>query len=384
MILSRLFKEFFSSEKTGGLLLVSCTVISLVLANSPVQSGYSSFWQYELGGHSIVHWINDGLMTVFFLLIGLELEREIYEGELSDWKNAALPIFAALGGMILPAAGFLALNYGTDAQPGAGIPTATDIAFAIGVLSLLGKKVPSSLKVFLAAFAVIDDLGAILIIALFYSATIYWLQLGIALGIFVVLLILNRLRVNLLAPYILGGFLIWVFLLQSGVHATLAGVLLAFAIPFRGHEEESPSYRLQRWLHKPVAFIILPLFAMANTSISLISLGEMGLGSSLGLGILIGLFLGKPLGIILFSWLGVKSGISSLANDLKWKYIVGAGFLGGIGFTMSIFIALLAFSNENMIIQSKIAIMLSSCLSGLVGFIMLKMMLKSEPESPEE
>lgn len=363
---------------------MSCTVISLVLANSPVQSGYSSFWQYELGGHSIVHWINDGLMTVFFLLIGLELEREIYEGELSDWKNAALPIFAALGGMILPAAGFLALNYGTDAQPGAGIPTATDIAFAIGVLSLLGKKVPSSLKVFLAAFAVIDDLGAILIIALFYSATIYWLQLGIALGIFVVLLILNRLRVNLLAPYILGGFLIWVFLLQSGVHATLAGVLLAFAIPFRGHEEESPSYRLQRWLHKPVAFIILPLFAMANTSISLISLGEMGLGSSLGLGILIGLFLGKPLGIILFSWLGVKSGISSLANDLKWKYIVGAGFLGGIGFTMSIFIALLAFSNENMIIQSKIAIMLSSCLSGLVGFIMLKMMLKSEPESPEE
>lgn len=383
MIVTRLYKEFFNSEKAGGLILVILTVLSLVLANSPWQTGYINFWNTNLGGHSIVHWINDGLMTIFFLLIGLELEREIYQGELSDIKNASLPIFGAIGGMVVPAGLFLLLNFGSDTQSGAGIPMATDIAFAIGILSLLGSRVPNSLKIFLTALAVIDDLGAIIVIAIFYTTSLSFANLFIALGIFVLLLILNRLKIHNLIPYLIGGVAMWYFMLHSGVHATITGVLLAFAIPFGNGSEKSPSYILQHFLHKPVAFFILPLFAMANTCIALGDNWLSGLGETSSLGIMIGLVVGKPLGICLFALIGVALGLCTLPKDLKWKNIIGVGFLGGIGFTMSIFITLLAFDNIEIINNSKIAIIFASVITGAIGFMLLKLTLKKEIESSE-
>lgn len=378
---TQLFKEFFESEKAGGLILIFVTVFSLLLANSPWQDSYVGFWQSDFGGHSITHWINDGLMTIFFLLIGLELEREIYVGELSDFKNASLPIFGAFGGMLVPAGIYLLFNYGTDSQSGIGIPMGTDIAFAIGILSLLGNKVPVSLKIFLTALAVIDDLGAILIIAVFYTVSISFINLSIALALFGVLLLLKRLKVRNLIPYLLGGIGMWYFMLNSGIHATITGVLLAFTIPFRkGDGEISPSYILEHFLHKPVAFIILPLFAIANTSIILGSDWYAGLALSSSLGIMAGLLIGKPLGIVVFSFIGVSVGLCILPPDLKWKNILGAGFLGGVGFTMSIFIALLAFSDAAIINSSKIAILIGSLLAGITGYILLKLTLKSTIE----
>lgn len=378
MKLSKLYNEFFDSEKAGGLILVFVTLISLILANSGWQTAYIHFWHIDLGGHSIVHWINDGLMTIFFLLIGLELEREIYRGELSDIKSAALPIMGAMGGMLVPAGLFLLLNYGTITQAGAGIPMATDIAFTIGILSLLGNRVPNSLKIFLTALAVIDDLGAIIVIAIFYTTTIAYTNLFAALGIFVFLLLLNRLKIKNLIPYLTGGVVMWYFMLHSGVHATIAGILLAFAIPFGKGDETSPSNVLLHLLHKPVAFFILPLFAIANTAIALGSDLFSGLGDTNGLGIMAGLVIGKPLGIVLFSFLGVILGISTLPSDLKWRNITGAGFLGGIGFTMSIFITLLAYTNDDLVNNSKIAVIVASILAGTIGYTILKLTLKQE------
>lgn len=378
MKLTKTFKAFFQSEKAGGILLLCVTILSLYLANSPIQTEYIQFWSTEFGHHSITHWINDGLMTIFFLLIGLELEREIYHGELSSIKNAALPIFGAIGGMIVPAGLFLLLNFGTTTQNGAGIPMATDIAFAIGILSLLGSRVPASLKIFLTALAVMDDLGAIIVIAVFYTTTIAFVNLAIALGVFVLLLILNRMKVHNLIPYLIGGIAMWYFMLNSGVHATITGVLLAFAIPFGDGGKKSPSYILQHFLHKPVAFIILPLFAVANTCISIDSNWSEGLTHSNSIGILMGLVVGKPLGIFLFSLLGVSLGLCALPKDLKWKTIVGAGMLGGIGFTMSIFITLLAFTgNDEEITNSKIAVLIASFVAGTIGFLWLKFSLKN-------
>jgi Na+:H+ antiporter, NhaA family len=376
MKLTKLFSEFFESEKAGGLILVFVTIVSLLLANSAFQSGYIYFWHYDLAGHSLVHWINDGLMMIFFLLIGLELEREIYQGELSSIKNASLPMFGALGGMLVPAGIFLAINYGTSTQAGAGIPMATDIAFAIGILSLLGNRVPVSLKIFLTALAVIDDLGAIIVIAVFYTTSISLPNLGIALGILSVLGILNRLRVHNLIPYLIGGAIAWYFMLQSGVHATITGVILAFVIPFGDGGEKSPSYILQHFLHKPVAFIILPLFAIANTCISIGGDWFNGLADSGSLGIITGLVIGKPLGIIVFSFIAVWLGMAALPKELQWKNIIGVGFLGGIGFTMSIFITLLAFDSPAIIDSSKIAILIASCLAAITGFIILKLTLR--------
>ncbi len=381
MILTRLYKEFFDSEKAGGIILVFVTVCSLILANSAWQTNYINLWQFNLGGHSIVHWINDGLMTIFFLLIGLELEREIYQGELSNIKNASLPILGAIGGMLIPAGLFLLLNFGTGTQSGAGIPMATDIAFAIGVLSLLGNRVPATLKIFLTALAVIDDLGSIIVIAIIYTTSISFVYLFIALGIFGFLLILNRLKVHNLIPYLIGGVAMWYFMLHSGVHATITGVLLAFAIPFGNGSEKSPSYILQHFLHKPVAFFILPLFAIANTCIAIGDSWQSGLVQTSSLGIIVGLVIGKPLGIWLFSFIGVGLGLCALPTDLKWNNIIGAGFLGGIGFTMSIFITLLAFDNIEIINNSKIAILIASFIAGTIGFIFLKLTLKTQIEN---
>jgi NhaA family Na+:H+ antiporter len=375
---TRLFKEFFESEKAGGLLLLLVTLISLALANSAIQTEYIGFWETKLGHHSITHWINDGLMTLFFLLIGLELEREIYGGELSNIKNATLPIFGALGGMLVPAGIFLAFNWGTITQNGAGIPMATDIAFAIGILSLLGNRVPTSLKIFLTALAVIDDLGAILVIALFYTETISFLYLGMAFGVMGILFILNRKNVHSLIPYLIGGAVMWYCMLNSGVHATITGVLLAFVIPYGNGGKKTSSYRLQHFLHRPVALFILPLFAIANTGIAIDSNWHEGLTHANSIGIMAGLIVGKPIGITLFALLCVKLGIGSLPKDLKWKHILGAGMLGGIGFTMSIFITLLAFKNDGIevITYSKIAILVASFVSGTLGFLWLKMSLK--------
>ena len=316
MKLTKLFREFFDSEKAGGLILIIATALSLILANSQWQGSYTEFWATDWGGHTITQWINDGLMAIFFLLIGLELEREIYEGELSDIRNASLPIVAALGGMLVPAGIFMLLNYGLPTQAGTGIPMATDIAFAIGILSLLGNKVPASLKVFLTALAVIDDLGAIVVIAIFYSASISLSNLLIALGIYAVLILLNRLKVCNMIPYLIGGVLMWYFMLHSGVHATITGVLLAFAIPFGKSIDKSPSYKIQHFLHKPVAFFILPLFAVANTGIVIKSGWQDGLLEMGSLGIIAGLVIGKPLGISLFSYLAVKFKLSKYKIQL--------------------------------------------------------------------
>ncbi|CEN47693.1 Na+/H+ antiporter NhaA [Capnocytophaga canis] len=375
---TKLFKEFFESEKAGGLILIACTVISLLIANSSFGESYVQFFQTKTAGLSIEHWINDGLMAIFFLLIGLELEREIYKGELSNVKDALLPIFAAIGGMLIPAGIFLALNFGTKTQAGAGIPMATDIAFALGILSLLGNRVPVSLKVFLTALAVIDDLGAIIIIAIFYTKELLWTNLLIALGIFAVLLVLNRLKIKSLIPYLLGGVAMWYFMLVSGVHATIAGVLLAFAIPFGDGGEESTSYKLQHYLHKPVAFVILPIFALANTAIFFEGDISEILTQNNSLGIALGLIVGKPLGIFLLSFLAVSFGLCKLPSDINWKSVLGVGFLAGIGFTMSIFITLLAFDNDIMVINnSKLVILLSSLMAGLIGFVSLKLILKN-------
>ena len=377
MKITQLFKEFIDSEKAGGLILIGCTGISLLLANSVLGSAYHHLWQTSLAGHSIEHWINDGLMTIFFLLIGLELEREVYIGELSNIKDALLPIFGALGGMIVPAGLFLLFNFGTPTQSGAGIPMATDIAFALGVLSLLGKRVPVSLKVFLTALAVIDDLGAILVIAVFYTKTLLWTNLLVAAGIFALLLIFNRLKVKNLLPYLVGGIVMWYFMLNSGIHATITGVLVAFAIPFGNGSKKTGSYILQQYLHKPVAFIILPIFALANTAIVLgADIGE-SLTQNYSLGIAAGLIAGKPIGIFLLTFLAVTFGFCKLPGDLNWKMILGVGFLGGIGFTMSIFITLLAFDNETVINNAKFVILISSLVAGVIGFLSLKLVLKN-------
>lgn len=378
MKLTKTFKAFFKSEKSSGLLLLSVTIVSLLLANSSIQTEYIAFWAAKLGSHSVTEWINDGLMTIFFLLIGLELEREMYQGELSSIKNAALPIFGAFGGMIIPAGIFLILNFGTITQNGAGIPMATDIAFAIGILSLLGNRVPTSLKVFLTALAVIDDLGAIMVIAIFYTESIAYLNLFIALSIMGGLFILNRRKVHNLIPYLIGGTAMWYFMLNSGVHATITGVLLAFVVPFGNGGKKTSSYKLQHFLHNPVAFFILPLFAIANTGIAIGSEWHEGLNHPNTIGIILGLVVGKPLGIWLFSFIAVSLGICTLPRDLKWSDILGAGMLGGIGFTMSIFITLLAFKNDGqeVITYSKIAILIASFIAGTVGFIWLKFALR--------
>lgn len=374
--LTRPFNDFFESEKSSGILLILCTVVSLSIANSTVGQAYLDFWHAKVGGLSIEHWINDALMAVFFLYVGLELERELYRGELSDLKSALLPIFAAIGGLGVPALIHFMLNAGTPTQAGLGIPMATDIAFALGVLALLGNRVPISLKVFLTALAVMDDLGAIIVIAVFYTAEFSVAYLLAALAVFIALVGLNRvLRVKALFPYLLGGAVMWLLMFKSGVHATIAGVLLAFAIPFstNADDEASPSYRLEHMLHKPIAFIILPIFALANTGVVVGPGWQQDLLSLNSAGIIAGLVLGKPLGITLFSLLAVASGMSRLSADLKWHHIFGAGLLGGIGFTMSIFITNLAFSgNAAFINASKMAILLASLSAGVLGFACLR------------
>ncbi len=377
---THLFKEFLASEQSSGIILIVATLVSLLIANSGFGSAYADFWHTKVGtnayglylNHSVEHWVNDALMAIFFLLIGLEVEREIYIGELSNLRNALLPIFAAIGGMLIPAGLHYWFNAGTPTQGGFGIPMATDIAFALGVLALLGDRVPMSLKIFLTALAIIDDLGAILIIALFYVGDFSALHFGLSMGIFALLLVFNRMGITRLWFYFIPGILMWYFMLRSGVHATLAGVLLAFAIPFGNGDKNSPSYHLQHLLHKPVAFIIMPIFALANTGIMLSGNWLDGLSSDNSLGIMSGLILGKPVGVVLMAWIAIALGISKLPPSVTWRHIIGSGFLAGIGFTMSIFITLLAFADPAVVQMSKITVLLSSLIAGILGFVILR------------
>ena len=389
---TQLFREFFASERAAGLILVFCTIVSVWIANSGAGEGYLHFWHARLDlsfgpvalDHSVEHWVNDGLMAIFFLLVGLEIEREIYIGELADFRKALLPILAAAGGMLIPAGLHFLFNHGTPEQAGVGIPMATDIAFALGVLSLLGNRVPASVKIFLTALAIIDDLGAILVIAIFYTKTLSMWWLAAALGIFLLLLLFNKWKVDRLVFYLVPGAVMWYCMLQSGIHATLSGVLLAFAIPFRKvtrrvpvatlasfNASYNPSYYLQHWLHKPVAFFILPVFALANTGILLSAGWPQGLLTHNSLGIIAGLVLGKPVGILLFCLLAIRSGFCQLPEEMNNRHLLGAGLLAGIGFTMSIFITNLAFEDAGHIQQSKIAILAASLLASLLGYVCL-------------
>jgi NhaA family Na+:H+ antiporter len=364
--LTKTFKQFFDDQKSSGIVLIVCTIVSLIITNSAIGENYLSIWGFYVAGLSVEHWINDGLMAIFFLLIGLELERELYKGELSNFKNALLPIFAAVGGLGVPALIHYSFNAGTATQAGIGIPMATDIAFALGVLAILGSRVPASLKVFVVAYAIIDDLCAIIIIALFYTAKVSVLYLIGALAVWALLLVCNRFfKVMSLVPYLIGGALMWFLMLKSGVHATIAGVLLAFAIPFTPVVDDETS----------VAFLILPVFALCNTGIVIGADALQTLANPNELGIMGGLILGKPLGITLLSFAAVAFGISRLPLDLSWRHIFGAGLLGGIGFTMSIFITNLAFvGNAAEINASKMAILLASLTSGTIGFLWLKLL----------
>ncbi len=381
--LTKAFNEFFEGEK-GGILLIVCTLISLLIANSSFSESYSSFWHHYVGGLSIEHWVNDGLMAIFFFVIGLELKREVLVGELSDTKSAMLPVFAALGGMLIPAAIYIFLNYGTVTQSGFGIPMATDIAFAVSILSLLGNRVSPSLKILLMAIAVIDDLGAILIIAIFYTTALSLINLLFVLIILGIFFFLTRFKINYLIIYIIGGIAMWYFMLQSGVHSTLAGILLAFVIPFGNGEKESLAIRIEHWLHRPVSLVILPIFALANTAIVFSEGWDTGLTTHGSIGILAGLIIGKPLGVFLFSFIAVSIGVTTLPSDLKWKHVLGVGSLAGIGFTMSIFITLLAYQDVALITETKIAVLLASLTSGILGYVWLRYTLKNNNNSAIE
>jgi NhaA family Na+:H+ antiporter len=367
------FKRFIQSEQAAGVLLLLMTVVSLVLANSPVATDYLAFWHWHLGPLSLELWINDALMAVFFLLIGLELSRELNEGELQSPRQALLPVVAALGGMVVPALCYLSMTEGTPYTRGLGIPMATDIAFALAVIRL--TPAPMSLKVFLTALAVADDMGAILMIALFYSQGVVWAWLAGAAGVVMLLVGLNRRGIGHLTPYLLLGAVLWLCLFKSGVHATLAGVILAFTIPFRPVSRKDQSVeltrRLEHHLHWPVAMIILPLFALANTAVPWPTAGWAALLQPEVLGIALGLVVGKPVGIFLFTLLAIRLG-AIWPSDLNKAHLLGAGCLGGIGFTMSIFVTLLAFDDHYVVQNAKLGILLSSSLAGALGFGVLR------------
>lgn len=374
------FKEFFRSSSAGGIILLFCVVLSLIIANTGAGEGFNELLGTEIGfandsvqlRYPVLLWINDGLMAIFFLLVGLEIKREIVEGELSSLRQASLPVLAAIGGVVVPALIYTFFNHAEpDTIHGWGIPMATDIAFALGILSLLGDKVPSGIKVFLAALAIVDDLMAILVIAIFYSTNLHLTYLMYAAGIFLFQIILNRAGVKNILFYIIPGIFMWYFIHHSGIHATIAGVLTALTLPTTPDATESPLEKLEHMLAKPVNFLIMPIFAIANTNITFEDGMVEGLASNLGLGIVLGLFLGKPIGIFFMSWLSVKLKVAELPAGSNWTHVLGLGLLGGIGFTMSIFIALLSFKSEFFQNEAKFAVLTASVLSGVFGYVIL-------------
>jgi Na+:H+ antiporter, NhaA family len=373
------FQKLIDSGQAGGALLILCVIISLIIANTGANEPFKNLLDIEFGfetptihlKYSLLNWINDGLMAIFFFAIGIEIKQESIYGHLASFKIASVPILAALGGALLPAVIYAVLNHGSDTSAGWGIPMATDIAFALAVLGLVGKLVPPALRVLLSTLAVVDDLLAILVIAIFYSSNIHWVNLGIAMGIFAVLLLFNKLGITRVIFYIIPGILMWYFIHHSGIHATIAGVLTALAIP-AGPKKGAILQKLEHSLAIPVGFIIMPLFALANTNIHFEAAMISGIAGTLGLGIIIGLVLGKPVGIMLFSLLSVKFNVGKLPKGIVWKHILGIGLLAGIGFTMSIFIALLSFGNTLYGAEAKFAILIASLVSGIGGFVYLK------------
>jgi Na+:H+ antiporter, NhaA family len=417
--LMRPVEAFLSAESAGGIILITAAVIALAWANSPWHESYHHFWHVPVGlgvgsfthSMSLQHWVNDGLMVVFFVLVGLEIKRELLIGELASLRRATLPIAAAIGGMVVPALIYLAFNAGGEGAHGWGIPMATDIAFAVGVLTLVGRTVPTSVKVFLLAVAIVDDLGAVVVIAIFYTNQIHGLALGVAGGILAVLVLLNVLKVHRPAPYVLLGVGLWAATLYSGIHATVAGVLLAFTIPATRQIEElpyvaymrqmlgdfereanaepdlitddqshalhamgvasqgvqTPLARVEHALLKPVAFVIVPLFALANAGVDLTSGGASALTGPITWGVLLGLLVGKPLGVLLASWAVLKAGLAALPEGATWRQLTGVALLCGIGFTMSLFVAGLAFSDAGQLAATKVGIIAASVVSSLVG-----------------
>ena len=422
--LMRPFEDFFKSQASGGIILLATTVVALVLANSPLSSFYHHFWEIELsiGGdtfglsQSLHQWINDGLMAVFFFVVGLEIKREFLAGELASRRKAALPIAAAIGGMVVPAMIFALMNMGSADVHGWGIPMATDIAFALGIIALLGNRIPRSLAIFLTALAIVDDLGAVLVIAIFYTGDLSWAALGIAAACLLVLIIGNRLGFQHPNFYALVGLVLWIALLKSGIHASIAGVLIGATIPVRArhphdefigksellferyrksesipgpfhnehrlgtllalehvcHDAMSPLQRMEHEMHPWIIYGVMPIFALANAGISL-SVAELtaALSHPITIGVAAGLLLGKPLGIFLFSWLAVKMKFCDLPSGSRWLDIVGVGILGGIGFTMSIFITNLAYLDVTRVANAKVGIFAASILAGVIGYVLL-------------
>ena len=383
----RAIRDFIQHEAAGGIFLLATAIAALVISNS----GAAAFYFETLDTHLTVQmgtfaldkplllWINDGLMAVFFLLVGLEIKREIVEGELSSRAQVALPGIAAIGGMAIPALVFVLINLGTPENlQGWAIPAATDIAFALGVLALLGPRVPLALKVFLLALAIMDDLGAILIIAFFYTSNLSLGSLAFAAGAIVVLIAMNLAKVTRIAPYILVGIVLWVFVLKSGVHATLAGVVVALTIPMRDAKEGSPLKALEHALHPYIAFAVMPIFAFANAGVPLTGVSLGALFDPLPLGIALGLMVGKPIGIVGAVWLAAKLGIARLPNGVGWPGMVGVGFLAGIGFTMSLFIGSLSFTGPDAAAGVRIGVLGGSIIAALVGFTVLRVTNRKE------
>ncbi|GLS28518.1 Na+:H+ antiporter, NhaA family [Mesorhizobium albiziae] len=373
------FREFITSESAGGIVLMVAATLALVVANSPLAPSYFSALSAYLGPLNVAHWINDGLMAVFFLLVGLEIKREFLDGQLSTWPRRILPGIAAAGGMAAPALIFVALNSDSpETLRGWAIPTATDIAFALGVLSLLGNRVPASLKVFLTALAIIDDLGAVIIIALFYTSGLSLAWMAAAAAILAALVALNRFGVMRLAPYLVLGLLLWVVVLKSGVHATLAGVALALTIPLgrtpgvQDHPADSPLHTLEHALHKPVSFFVIPVFGFANAGVPLGSISAAYFLQPLTLGITLGLVLGKLIGVFGTAWLAIRFGLADMPANASMRHLLGVAFLCGIGFTMSLFIGLLAFPDAVAMQGAlKVGILSGSLVSGLLGVAIL-------------
>ena len=431
--LMRPFQNFLEKEASGGILLLIFTVVALVWANSPFAESYSHLWHTKFSisfgdfnlDYSLHHWINDGLMAIFFFVVGLEIKRELLVGELSSLKKASLPIMAALGGMIFPALFYVFFNFGKESISGWGIPMATDIAFVIGILALLGSRVPTGLKVFITALAIADDIGAVLVIAFFYTSNISIVSLSFAGGVMLLLIAANLSGVRNLIVYTVLGIILWLSFLFSGVHATVAGVLLAFTIPassridtsqfllkgkklledFDHSGEEGPNVlsnearegivqnleencekiltplqRLEHKLHPWVSFFIMPVFALANAGVIITGNFISELTDPVSFGIVTGLFIGKQLGISAFTWLSVKLKLASLPFSVTWKQIYSAGILAGIGFTMSLFIANLAFTSEELLTISKVGILTASLLSGFIGFFILRKSLSNNIE----
>lgn len=380
MLITDYFRKFLHSSQSSGIILILCVLVSLFVANSSAGSAFQNLLDTKIGtdlfqlNYPVSIWINDGLMAIFFLLVGLEIKREIVEGELSTFKSASLPIVAAVGGMVVPGLIYFYYNQGTDYAGGWAIPMATDIAFSLAIISMLGKRAPLSLKIFLAALAIVDDLGAIMVIAIFYTDQLHWLYLVLSGAMVVILILLNFFNFKKHIFYLVPGLFLWYFMHHSGIHATIAGVLLAFTIPTNiSTMEISPLEKLEQKLHLPVNFLIMPIFALTNTNITFKEGMVDGLFTNFGYGIIFGLIFGKIIGINLFSYIFIKLKISSLPDKSSWSQMLGAGFLAGIGFTMSIFIALLSFKGQHEIQdEAKFAILVASVIAGFAGFSILK------------